>query len=96
MDIAFPGMQERNITGLAVCIQKMGRNISGLGLSVKKIWDVILCAWQSKGYEIFFKTSYQKSFIYLVWKVPRGLCYFVTYIHSLNNQSLFNPFLTIS
>ena len=42
--------EECNITGLAVCAQKkLGRNISGLALCVKKIRDVILRAWHSKG-----------------------------------------------
>ena len=37
--------------------KKLGRNISGLALCVKKIRDVILRAWHSKGY-------YQNTLIY--------------------------------
>ena len=48
--MAIRVMPERIITGLAVCAQKkLGRNNSGLALCVKKIRDVILRAWHSKG-----------------------------------------------
>ena len=50
-DMAIRGMPERLIIlqGWQSALKKLGRNISGLAICVKKIWDVILRGWQSKG-----------------------------------------------
>ena len=49
-EIPIRGMQEHNITGLAVCAQKQWDMILRAWQSAsKQIRDIILCAWQSKG-----------------------------------------------
>ena len=49
--MAIRGMPERLILirGWQSAHKKLGRNISGLSICVKKIQDVILLGWQSKG-----------------------------------------------